>query len=229
MNFVIHDEDCSFNERYKTVIFKIMSNSKVNYKTHYVKNINDLKDIEGNNIYLVDIDDKGFDIAKEIRKSGDWTSPIIAITANFKIELCCKERIMISDIIYKDDSFDCKLYEALHVAVEINSYRKYLCLSCKREIYQLPYDDILFIMKSVNDNSSVIVTREHEYIIRKSIVSLEKELCDDVFYKTHRSCIVNINNIKCVDLENNIIEFANKKIDLLSRANKKGLKIRLGI
>ena len=66
----------------------------------------------------------------------------------------------------------------------------------------------------------------YEYLIRKSIVQLEEELDND-FYKSHRSCLVNINNIIKVDFDNNIIHFKNKEINLISRSNRKGLKTRM--
>jgi len=78
------------------------------------------------------------------------------------------------------------------------------------------------------DNVSNIVTRNQIYNIRKTIKELEQDLAgDNSFIKTHRSCIVNLKNIKHIDFENNIIEIKNKKIKLLSRANKKALKERM--
>ena len=66
--------------------------------------------------------------------------------------------------------------------------------------------------------------------IRKTIKELEEELSNTIdFFKTHRSCIVNLKNVKHIDFENNTIKFVNKKIDLISRANKKALKERLKV
>jgi len=68
----------------------------------------------------------------------------------------------------------------------------------------------------------------NEVLVAECQKELEHDLAGAVnFVKTHRSCIVNLNNIKHIDFENNIIAFVNKEIDLLSRAHKKNLKERM--
>ena len=50
--------------------------------------------------------------------------------------------------------------------------------------------------------------QERQFYIKeqKRLKELEKELSNDInFVKTHRSCIVNLKQIKSVDFENNII------------------------
>ena len=59
---------------------------------------------------------------------------------------------------------------------------------------------------------------------------MKDEELDERFYKTHRACFVNLKRIESVNFKENIIYFENdKKIDLLSRNYKKGLKERLWI
>ena len=81
----------------------------------------------------------------------------------------------------------------------------------------------MFIEKSLNDNSSVVVTKDGRYTIRKSIVHIAEEL-ENIFFKTHRSCLVNLDNVKHVDFDKNIISFGHVTTDLLSRAHKKSLR-----
>ena len=86
----------------------------------------------------------------------------------------------------------------------------------------------MYIEKSLNDNICNIITKNNNYFIRKTIIELEKILSDDIaFIKTHRSCIVNIRNIKSVDFEKNTIFFENNKINLISRTQKRKLKERM--
>ena len=67
---------------------------------------------------------------------------------------------------------------------------------------------INYIEKSLNDNTCNVITKNNVYNIRETIINLEKKLSDDInFIKTHRSCIVNLKNIKYVDFEKNIIIF----------------------
>ena len=188
--------------------------------------------LNGNKIYLLDIEvagKNGLELARKIRKTGDWTSPIIIVTSHeeFK-QVGYTAKILMLNFITKNEELEKDLYETLEVALEINMSKKSLCYTNKGELYHIPYQDILYIEKSLNDNICNVFTKNDIYSIRKTIIDLEKTLSDDInFVKTHRSCIVNLKNIKYVDFENNIITFVNKEIDLLSRAHKKQLKERM--
>ncbi len=73
------------------------------------------------------------------------------------------------------------------------------------------------------------MTKESSIEIKRMIGVIENELSDDKrFYRTHRSCIVNIDNITSIELKDNIIKFGNKSTMLLSRDKKAGLKELLG-
>ena len=50
---------------------------------------------------------------------------------------------------------------------------------------------------------------------------------DPRFFKCHRSCIVNLNNIKVFDIDKNIIKFKNGETNLVARDKKRELKDRL--
>lgn len=50
---------------------------------------------------------------------------------------------------------------------------------------------------------------------------------DPRFFKTHRSCIINLNNVINYDIENNIIKFKHGETNLISRTQKEELKARL--
>lgn len=232
MNFIIYEDEEKFSEGYKATIFRIMCGSKVNYHTYEINKWDDsesekLKNIKGNKIYIMDIEvpgKNGIDLAREIRNSGDWSSPIIIVTSHEEFKIVgYTSKILMLDFITKDDTLGKNLYDALKVALQINSCKKCLSFHSKGELHHLPYDDILFIEKSLNDNSSVVVTKDGKYTIRKSIVHIAEEL-ENIFFKTHRSCLVNLDNVKHVDFDKNIISFGHVTTDLLSRAHKKSLR-----
>ena len=81
----------------------------------------------------------------------------------------------------------------------------------------------------MNNNDSTIVTKDNsKYIINKSINKLMEMFRDEKnFFKTHRSCIVNLDNITCFDIKRNIIKFKSSQINLVSRNRRKELKNRL--
>lgn len=239
MNFIIYEDEKEYAERYKSIIYKLLGPTTLNYKIIEINEYNDenkekLNKIEGNKVYILDIEvngKNGLDLARKIRKSGDWTSPIIIVTSHEEFKhVGYTGKILMLNFISKDQKLEKDLYESLEVALEINMANKSLCYTNKGELYHIPYQDILYIEKSLNDNICNVVTKNNIYNIRKTIIDLEKKLSDDInFVKTHRSCIVNIKNIKFVDFEKNIISFINKEIDLLSRAHKKNLKERMKV
>ena len=76
----------------------------------------------------------------------------------------------------------------------------------------------------------MIVTKGDSYQIRETIQNLEKEFSDsEFFFKSHRSYLVNLKNIKHVNFDDGEIDFPNDGKALLSRANKKKLKEKMFI
>ena len=239
MNFIIYEDEKEYAERYRNVIHKIIGPTTLNYKIIEINEYNEesketLSKIDGNKVYILDIEvngKSGLELARKIRKTGDWTSPIIIVTSHDEFKhVGYTGKILMLNFISKNEELETNLYDSLDLALEINMANKALCYSNKGEIHHIPYQDILYIEKSLNDNVCNVVTKNNVYNVRKTIVDLEKKLSDDInFVKTHRSCIVNIKNIKFIDFEKNIIAFINKEIDLLSRAHKKNLKERMRV
>jgi len=237
MNFIIYEDEKEYSTRYKNIIHKLLGSTNLNYKIVEINEYNEnnqkkLDEIEGNKTYILDIEvtgKSGLEVARNIRKTGDWTSPIIIVTSHEEFRnVGYTGKILMLNFISKSSELEKDLLDTLEVALEINMANKSLHYTNKGELYYIPHQDILYIEKSLNDNTSSIVTRNKIYNIRKTIKELEKDLASAInFVKTHRSCIVNLNNIKHIDFENNIIAFVNKEIDLLSRAHKKNLKERL--
>lgn len=237
MNFIIYEDEKEYVLRYKNVICKLLGPTTLNYKIVEINKYNEInedkmKKIDGNKIYILDIEvpgKSGLELARKIRQEGDWTSPIIIVTSHEEFKTVgYTAKILMLNFISKDEEIEKDLYETLEVALEINMVNKALCYTHKGELYQILYQDILYVEKSLNDNVCNVVTKNNIYNIRKTIKELEDILSNNInFIKTHRSCIVNLKNIKYVDFENNIIAFINKKIDLLSRAHKKNLKERM--
>lgn len=237
MNFIIYEDEKDYAKRYKNVINKMLMATNLNYEIiefneYNEKTENELEKIDGNKTYILDIEvtgKNGLELARQIRKTGDWTSPIIIVTSHDEFKTVgYTAKILMLNFISKSNELEKQLFDSLETALEINMSNKSLRYTNKGELYNIPYQDILYIEKSLNDNTSNIVTKSHIYNIRKTIKELEEELSNTIdFFKTHRSCIVNLKNVKHIDFENNIIKFVNKKIDLISRSNKKALKERL--
>lgn len=237
MYFIIYEDEKDYATRYRNVINKLLMGTNLNYEIIEINEYNEitkkqLENIGGNKSYILDIEvagKNGLELARKIRKNGDWTSPIIIVTSHDEFRTVgYTGKILMLNFISKSGDLEKQLFDSLETALEINMANKSLRYTNKGELYNIPYQEILYIEKSLNDNTSNIVTKSHIYNIRKTIKELEEELSNTIdFIKTHRSCIVNLRNVKHIDFENNIIKFVNKKIDLISRSNKKALKERL--
>lgn len=237
MNFIIYEDENKYIEKYKKIISRLLGTIDLNYKITEIKEYNEsskeiINSTEGGKIYILDIEvagKNGLDLARKIRKSGDWVSPIIIVTSHEEFKTVgYTAKILMLNFISKCEELESQLIETLKVALEINLSNKSLCYTNRGETYRIPYKDILYIEKSLNDNICNIITKNNKYFIRKTIIELEKILSDDIaFIKTHRSCIVNIRNITTVDFEKNIIFFKNNKTNLISRTHKRKLKERM--
>ena len=206
MNFIIYEDEKDYTARYKKVIHKLLLATNLNYEITELNEFNEeteriIESIDGNKTYILDIEvpgKTGLDLARSIRKMGDWTSPIIIVTSHEEFKTVgYTGKILMLNFISKVNELEKQLYDSLETALEINLANKSLRYTNKGELYNIPYQEILYIEKSLNDNTSNIVTKNHIYNLRKTIKELEEELSNTVdFFKTHRSCIVNLKNVK---------------------------------
>lgn len=237
MNFIVYDDEVMYVEDCKTLIDRLLAQSKINYKIFEFfvcdkqtrKMIRTMKE---NKIYILGMDvcgKSGVDLAKKIRKSGDWLSPIILIKKpNEKISEFEKRKLLMLDVIDKDDNFKDRLCEDLKLAFEITLELPSITFTYRGDYYNIHHNDIFYIEKNLNNNSSIIATLGNKYQINKTICELEEELRhNNKFFKSHRSCIINLDKIMKVDFNEGIVYFKDRKTNLLSRSNKKKLKQRL--
>lgn len=238
INFIIYEDEEKMRNIYKEVINKFFGNNNQSYKIIELSSYEEYKRnkvsvIDGEKIYLLDIDvpgKTGLELAREIRKSEDWNSQLIVITANEELkEESLTGKMLMLDFISKGDDIKIKLKETIMVAYNILSANSLIQIKQKGEIYQIKCKSILYIEKNLNDNYITIVTKNDKIIFKCSINHAADYLNNDPrFMKTHRSCIVNLLNIEKYDYVSNIIKFNNKtSIDYISREKKKELKERL--
>ncbi len=241
MNFIIYEDMKQYIDVYKKLILKLMGQNNLNYNiieiNKYDKSTKKhLLEIKGNKIYLLDIEvpgKEGIELAREIRKTGDWISPIIIISSHDEFKsVGYTRKLLMLDFISKKKNIEKNLYEALTLAKEIlfTNTKKSICFKEKGEVFRIALDEILYIEKSINDNLSLIITENNTYKIRSTIQKLEKELNEtNDFFRVHRSYLVNLKNIRHINFDEGTIDFSNSKLALLSRANKKKLKDKINL
>ena len=237
INFIIYDKDKRFRQMYISIILKMFGNKNISYEIVEIEKYNNktleiINNLCGKKIFILEIDVpgmSGLDLAKIIRNNGDWDSQIIISTEHEKLEYCAlTSNLLILDYISK--YYNCleNVRNSIGLALKILNKNKSLNFQYKGEIFQLPYKDILFIERNIDLDISIINTKDSKIEINKTINELELLLKDENnFLKTHRSCIVNINNITSFILEDSIIKFDKKSTNLITRDKKKELKDRL--
>ncbi len=227
INYIICTDNDKKIQLYKKIINNYMNNKNCNYKI-IINTEENIKNIVGKNIYFLDINES-INLAKEIRYNGDWDSQIIVTLNNHNksnnIDLFKLKKLFAFDVLFNYDNWLEKIKMYLDINYNILNRNKTLCYKYCNEIFIVSYNDINYIEKNLGDNYSTIVTDKNKYIINLSINKLMEIFNNDSrFYKCHRSCIVNINNIIGYDITNNIIKFCNENINLVSRDRKKELE-----
>jgi len=235
-HFILYEDDFSMIKKYSEVIQNLFDNHKNCYEIHSAYQYTDLKKYDGikeQKIYILDIEVpgcSGLELAKRIRNSGDWKSPIIIIS-NYECfqHTDFTKKLLTLDFISKKDDVALRLFETLSLSYQILTNHRTFCFQQNNEIYQIPFRDILYFEKIINENSCSLVTLNGNYIVHSSISNIEKKIGNDLrFFKTHQSCIVNLHNIELVDLKKRKIDFCNgKEINLLSRDKRNIIKQKL--
>ncbi len=237
IKFIIYEDDLNNLDNYINIINKYMLNKNITYKilvfNKFEKNLYDILKNTNNEkrIYLLDIEVpgmSGIDLAREIRNNGDWQSQIIIITGyNIRNYYLLTNRILVLTFILKN-KLKTELNLSLDTIWKIFFTERVLSFRYNGEIFNIFYNDINYIEKNLYDNSATIFTKNDIYVIRSSINMLMKKLeIDKRFFKSHRSCIINLDNVCCYDINRNVVKFKNNEINLVSRNKKKELEILL--
>ncbi len=238
INFIVYEDEKKYREKYISIILKIIGGMKLAYRIveidKYEKDtLSKLKKLVGKKIYILDIEvpgKSGLDLAREIRNTGDWLSPMIVVTTHDHLKSTTfTSKMLMLDFISKFYNCEEGLKDTLKLSLNIITTHQSLNFQYNGELVQIPYDDILFIEKNVEDVYSTVITQSEKIPIKKSIGTIEKELTeDDRFFRIHRSYIANLDKITSVELKACIVHFGKEETALLSRDKKNELKKRLG-
>ena len=234
INFIICEDEEVLRNSTKQTIVSYMMNYDIDYKIYefenYDKKFESLvkKDI-GFKIYLLDIvteHGSGVDAARMIReKYDDWVSAIIMITSHqeYKYEVL-SSRLLLLDFISKLDNCNKKIREDLEIAMKSYDNRhKMLSYEYNHTYYNVEYRQIVYIEKEPDSKRCIIRTKEGEQLIPGTLNEVYEKL-DDRFFKTHKSMIVNLDEIARYEIRRNKLTFKNgEHTHLISRNNKKEL------
>ena len=229
ISFILYEKNSENKIKYENAIYNVLGK---NDERIHIYNYKDRDKVPLRRaIYLIGSKNvnKALNIAKEIRENDNWTNPIIIMTSSNSLtkDLLNNSLLILSYIQY-GDSLKKDLKKALNNAYRILTKDLKYCFTSNGEIHKIPYYDIVYIEKDNNQNYCIIHTIKDSFTVKDTITNLECSLESVCFMKTHRSCIINIHNIKNYKVSSNEITFINDlKTDLIAREKRQILKDKL--
>lgn len=237
IKFVVCEDNNEVLENVGQYIVKTMMNYDIEYKiikfnrydNKFKKVINDDLDTK---IYILDVElpgVSGLEIASEIREVDD-DSKIIFVTAHSE----CKNDIFYSrlgviDFISKFQHYEKRLCETIEYIINKIYRENVLSFTSNYSKVKLRYREINYIEKVSTQNRCIIhEINGNEKYITASIIRL-KDILEPLFIQSHKSCLVNKDNIKEVDFSKGVIYFKNgDSTDLVTVAGRKVLREFVG-
>lgn len=234
---------CEDNEKQRSEIEKIISQGIINLKLDiriilstdsYEEVITHVEKSNSKNfVYFLDVDinDKinGIELAKIIRKC-DPTGYIIFVTSHSEMTLLTFQyKVQAMDFIEKSNEkqMQKRIIECLKEAIEDNKnidklVTNIIQINFGSRIVNYNLKDILFFETTDKNHKLRIHTIEEQLEFYGTLKGIEKLVTPD-FYKTHRSYLVNIRNIKTIDKDKRIIYMVNGEICYIAFCFLKGL------
>lgn len=229
LKFVILSSNKENIKEVEYIIDKKLFKNKEYYKYYRFEDSDEnferlLKSKEYVHCYIIDTD--GVNTEKLINKIRieykDLSTSIIIIDKNNKLNL---ENILnkyyMNTFLIKDKN---KIIEGINKIISsiliLHNNKKTLNFNYNNIWYKLPYEEILYIEKEQNKKQCKIICKNDTLITKYSITELVNILNSD-FIQTHRSAIVNKNNILKYDNDLNTIHFINEETTSLISRNKK--------
>lgn len=237
LKFVICEDNAEeLNETAQTVT-KVLMNYNIEYKVYKFKKYDGelkrlIRDPNDRKIYILDVDlpiKSGLEIASEIREQED-DSYIIFATMHPE----CRDDIFYSrleaiDYVPKHDRYQERLAETIEYIVKRIFRNKSLDFTSNHVHYCVLEKEITYIEKEQNTSNCIIhFLNGDTKTVNTTIVSLSKKL-SPLFVQSHKSCLVNIENISKIEYANYTIHFKNKEsTTLLSISYRKELRHHVG-
>lgn len=231
INFVVCEDEKDLRKIEVKEITKFMMNYDIDYKIHEFSDYNDsfyeyAKNEDGFKIYLLDIitnKTSSLNAARIIREDfDDWVSVIMIVTSHpeFKYE-ALSSRLFLLDFINKLSNMEDKIQENLSIAMKhYDNRHKQIKFSYNRNLYNIGLREIIYIEKEPDSKRCIITTKYGKQIIPGTLNDIYKKL-DNRFLQTHKSLIINLDEVREFDSSTNKLIFKNGDSTYLVSRNKK--------
>ena len=238
LNFIILDDDATHNintnKRLQLVFKKYAMEASIALQTTKPDDVVEysLSNNTENNVYLLDVNVQsninGIDVANSIREL-DAKAYIVFVSAHPEFVMpSLKTKVF--DYLIKPVSID-TLAECINSIykdfMKVNSDKvQSIAIKSGFNMYTLRFDEIAFFEKY---GHLLVVHRVSGKIeSSESLDSIECKLDKEIFFRCHKSFIVNISHIIRIDFLSNIIYLKNGETCAVSKRCKKELKAICG-
>lgn len=233
LKFILCEDNMEELDTASKTIVKTMMNYDIDYKIckfrKYSKELTEeINNPFNSKIYILDIElpiVSGLEIASEIREEDDESS-IIFVTAHPE----CKNdifysRLQATDFISKHKMYPERLKETIEYILDKKYKNKTFEFTTNHIHTIVKYKEINYIEKCQMQNKCRIHLVDGQEKTFVGTVTEIKEKLGNRFYRSHKSCIVNLDNIKEVDFPNFTIYFENgDSTNLLAPNSRKELR-----
>lgn len=230
INFIICDDQQNVRNNTEKIIDKIMMKNSNAYKKHIFTDYNEdfikiMNKKLASKIYILDIETKtnsGIIIANKIREK-DIDSIIIFLTSHEELayEIIKKQLMCLTFISKKENNYVEMLESTIKKSVEMVGKKQAIRFKHQGMIYTIPLRDILYITRDSIERKCLIVTDYGEFYNPHNLNKIVLELNEN-FIQTHRSCYINKEHLKYIDINAGKIIFDNDlDINMLSDTHRK--------
>ena len=235
LKFVTLTENIESSEKYVNIINKIMMNLDLYYEVYRFDNdnedfINLCRDNYGTNIFIIEDSEKlsAERLVRLIKKEYKMVAAFVIVVGKeniLNLNNLVFDYSFLIDVIKNNVDLNINLENDITNILSILDVKKpVLNIFCDKLLYRIPFNDIYYIEKQLNGKKAIIITKMGNFHLFRSLNELQETL-DDRFFRSHQSAIINIENVKIIDFENNKIVFENEVVcPLLSRNFKKQIR-----
>lgn len=218
LGIIICEDNKVQRERIESIVENLILIENMHAEVRFVDGdpvrvLEHVKEKQETNLYLLDVNLEstisGIDLAREIRKY-DPRGFIVFITSHIEMSyLTFVYKVEAMDYIIKESKevLTKRIKECMDNALERYGNKsgannnKVFSVKIGDRIENIQYDDIMFFETSSTAHKVTMYCTNRIIEFYSSIKDLEEQL-DKQFYKCHRACIVNKNNIKEIDKKN---------------------------
>lgn len=230
INFIICDDQLNIRRSAEKIIDRIMMKNSNAYKKHIFIDYNEdfikiMNKKLASKIYILDIETKtnsGIIMANKIREK-DIDAIIIFLTSHEELayEIISKQIMCLTFISKKDSNYTKILEKTLKTSVEMVGKKQAIRFRNQGILYTIPLKDIIYITRDSVERKSLIVTDYGEFYNPNNLNKIVLNLNEN-FVQTHRSCYINREHFRELDISTGRIIFDNNlEIDMLSDTYRK--------